>query len=305
MIDVHYIPVKRALIPLYTDYALYCNRGDGHYILYKRAGISIRKIVLERERHPPLFIHENDRAACLFMLQTRLSSRIDSSIASGNAGEIKQMLVEYVEEALADPRSGTLKTLPETTDMLISRFSRSPSILKAIASMASKDYTTIVHSVNVMAFTMGYCFRHGYPERETRVFSLAALLHDLGKVNIPMEILAAPRRLTDDEFEVMENHTRIGFDIIRRIHELDPRVAEVALLHHEKINGGGYPMGIRDIPYICQLIGFIDAYEALTSDERPYRRSENPFKTLSYLKKEVEEGRYGRKVFVQFTLSLE
>ena len=305
MIDAHYIPVKRVFIPLYTDYALYCHRGDGNYILYKRAGIPIRKIVLERERHPPLFIHENDRAASLKMLQTRLSSRIDHSIASGNAVEIKQMLVEYVEEALSDPRSGTLRLLPETTDMLITKFSKNTSILKAIASMASKDYTTIAHSVNVMAFTMGFCFRHSYPEKEIRVFSLAALLHDLGKIHIPRDILAAPRRLTDVEFEVMENHTLIGFDIIKQIRDLDPRVAEVALMHHEKINGGGYPRGIHDIPFICQLIGFVDAYEALTSDERPYRRCENPFKTLFYLKKEMEEGRYSRNVFVQFTLSLE
>jgi putative nucleotidyltransferase with HDIG domain len=300
-----YIPVKKSLLPFYTPYCLYCKRGEENYSLYKGAGVSIQKIRLDKEHHPVLFLHDRDRLAALKGLQERLSNQIEDSISAGDVGAVKSIMVEYVEEALSNPRSGSLKLLPETTEMLVSKFSKTPSILKAMASMASTDYTTISHSVNVMALTMGFCLYHGYSKQEANVFSLAGLLHDLGKIEIPREILTAPRKLTEEEFGVMESHTIVGADIVRKIRGLDRRIAHVALQHHEKVNGSGYPYGIRDIPFISQLIGFIDAYEALTTDERPYRRSEKPFKTLLQLKNEMEAGRFTKEVFVKFCLSLE
>jgi HD-GYP domain-containing protein (c-di-GMP phosphodiesterase class II) len=141
---------------------------------------------------------------------------------------------------------------------------------------------------------------------ETRRLGLGALLHDVGKAEIPSEILQAPRKLSPEEFEIMKSHTGIGERLIRAINRLGEDVALAALQHHEKLDGSGYPKGLqkRDISFNGQLIGIIDCYEALTNEERPYRRALEPLETLELLKRDVEAGKFDRRLFEKFCYSL-
>ena len=90
------------------------------------------------------------------------------------------------------------------------------------------------------------------------------------------------------------NHCKFG----------NPEVKLTALNHHEKLDGSGYPYGRKKISKFSQLIGFIDCYEALTNDDRPYRSAMDPFKALSLIRKDVESGKFNRKIFEQFAYSL-
>ena len=133
---------------------------------------------------------------------------------------------------------------------------------------------------------------------------LGALLHDVGKTQIPSSILRAPRILSDDEFKIMKSHPRIGHEIIRGKNRIGGEVALGALEHHEKLDGSGYPKGIRNISYAGQLLGIIDCYEALTNEDRPYRRAQKPLETLNLIKSDVESGKFNRDIFEKFCYSL-
>ncbi len=110
---------------------------------------------------------------------------------------------------------------------------------------------------------------------KAQLLELAAPMHDTGKIGIPDEILKAPRRLTPEEFEIIKTHTTIGYRILKRSNtELFKLAAEVALYHHEKWDGGGYPNGLKGekIPQSARIVAIADVFDALTM-VRPYKKS--------------------------------
>ncbi len=110
-------------------------------------------------------------------------------------------------------------------------------------------------------------------QNEKLELELAGRMHDIGKITIPDQILKKPGALTDEEWEIMKNHTTNGYQILRSADQYS-ELAEYALTHHERIDGKGYPQGLvgEDIPLFSRIIGICDAYEAMTAD-RPYRKA--------------------------------
>jgi len=100
---------------------------------------------------------------------------------------------------------------------------------------------------------------------------MAASIHDLGKISIPAEILSKPGKISEYEFRLIQNHPQIGFEILRTI-EFPWPIAEIVLQHHERMNGSGYPNGLRgeDISPIARILAVADVVEAMVS-HRPYR----------------------------------
>jgi HD-GYP domain-containing protein (c-di-GMP phosphodiesterase class II) len=123
-------------------------------------------------------------------------------------------------------------------------------------------------------------------------------------VDIPNEILSAPRKLTSQEFDVMKSHPAIGGKIIQDVNRLGDDIAVGALEHHERLDGSGYPKALKRISFNGQLIGIVDCYEALTNEDRPYRRAKDPMDTLKLLKLDVEAGKFSRRLFEKFCYSL-
>jgi len=299
-----YIPIRRSQINYYIKVPLYYKTTEDSYALYKPAGKRIANLRIDENRHPTLYISQENRIDAIQELQKEFNQHIARSIEIGDVVEVKSTLCNLVEETLAEPRSGTLKALPETVDTLVSGYSKHPDILKTFAYISMKDYTTVIHSVNVMALTMGFCFYTKYSLKETRRMGLTALLHDVGKTEIPEKILKSPRKLTDKEFAIIKLHPKTGGDIIRGTNGIGDHIARGALEHHEKLDGSGYPEGTREISFEGQLLGIIDCYEALTNEERPYRRAKEPLETLKFLKNDVEAGKFSRKIFEKFCYSL-
>lgn len=122
-----------------------------------------------------------------------------------------------------------------------------------------------------------YCVELGkaldFSKEELDEIKMAGLLHDIGKLSIPNSILNKPGILTKEEWKIMKTHTTIGYDILKSIPEYK-HLAIYARSHHERIDGKGYPDGLKgnEIPYIARIISVVDAFEAMTSD-RPYRQS--------------------------------
>jgi putative nucleotidyltransferase with HDIG domain len=146
------------------------------------------------------------------------------------------------------------------------------------------DQYTTTHCLNVSVLTMALAEHLGLNARDVRTFGVAGLLHDLGKVKIPMEILNKPGKLTDEERNVMQGHTVEGAKlIITSDRELD-MAAAVAYEHHIMINGGGYPKRhyARDVHKASSLVHVCDVYDALRTN-RPYRGAWEAEKVLKYI----------------------
>ena len=120
-------------------------------------------------------------------------------------------------------------------------------------------------------------------------------LHDVGKVGVPDAVLLKPGPLTAEEFAVMRRHTIIGDTLCAPLQSLRS-VRPIILYHHERLDGSGYPEGLRgdDVPLLAQIVGIVDVYDALTS-KRPYRGALKAEDAVRHLLKEVEQGRFARE----------
>ena len=299
-----YIPVRTSQIRYYVRVPLYFETAHKVFHLYKTAGMEISEVRIDQGMHPRLYIQQADRMEAIREVHKGFNADIARSIETGDVSSVKTTLCNLVAEALAEPRAGSLQSLPETLNILVSGYSNQPGILRTFATISNKDYTTVIHSVNVMALALGFCFFAGLSVKEAKRIGLSALLHDVGKAELPSEILSAPRKLKSEEFEVMKSHPTIGARLIHEINRLGDDIAAGALEHHEKLDGSGYPRGLKKISFNGQLIGIVDCYEALTNEERPYRRAQNPLDTLKQLKVDVEAGKFSRRIFEKFCYSL-
>ena len=148
---------------------------------------------------------------------------------------------------------------------------RSRAINAILATLTDKYDTEKKHSIEVSRLCKQIGVELGLKEDKLKELELAGLFHDIGKISIPDNILNKPGKLTDEEFEVIKAHTQVGYQILRAADEFSD-LAVHALHHHERWDGKGYPIGLKneDIPLFSRIICIVDAYEAMTSD-RPYR----------------------------------
>ena len=145
-------------------------------------------------------------------------------------------------------------------------------MVQALAStIDAKDAYTNGHSTRVAKYSVMIAERMGYSGERLEQLQYAALLHDIGKIGIPREIINKPSRLTDEEYEIIKSHPEIGANILKEITEI-PDIAIGARWHHERYDGRGYPDRLtgEEIPELARIIGVADAYDAMTS-KRSYR----------------------------------
>lgn len=157
-------------------------------------------------------------------------------------------------------------------------------ILLPLLQLKEFDQYTTTHSMNVAVLSMGLAEFLGLSASDVRAFGISGLLHDIGKVKIPIEVLTKPGRLTDEERVLMNEHPVAGARMLLEVDEdLDLPVV-VAYEHHIMINGGGYPVlhYARDCHQASKLVHVCDVYDALRT-RRPYREAWSFEKTLDYL----------------------
>jgi PAS domain S-box-containing protein/putative nucleotidyltransferase with HDIG domain len=137
----------------------------------------------------------------------------------------------------------------------------------------TRDPYTAGHQNTVSQLAVAIAQEMKLPEDKIEGIRIAALVHDIGKINIPAEILSKPSKLNEMEFSLIKNHPKVGYDILRKIDFSWP-VAKIVLQHHEKIDGSGYPQGLKGEKILLEakIIGVADVVEAMSS-HRPYRPS--------------------------------
>jgi putative two-component system response regulator len=198
-------------------------------------------------------------------------------------------------ELLARVRS--LLRLKHRTDEL----ERAESVLFSLAhSIEGKDPYTHGHCERLSEYStsLGNCL--GLPEEQITALRRAGIVHDIGKVAVPDAILLKPGRLTEEEWKVMREHTTVGERICAPLKSFR-LVLPIIRHHHEKLDGSGYPDGIRGdaIPITARILQIVDVYDALTT-ERPYKRAFSITDALQTMKEEVAKGWWDPHIFEQF-----
>lgn len=158
-------------------------------------------------------------------------------------------------------------------DDLMQSITENDAIAVDIGMLKVSDEYTFKHSVDVATIGMVIAKKHGMSQKQVHDIGIVGLLHDLGKSQIPNEVLNKAGKLTDKEFAIMRNHPVLGYNILKEKRNISEEVIQGVLQHHEKMNGKGYPLGLKgeQISPYARIISVADIYDALVT-ERPYKK---------------------------------
>lgn len=158
---------------------------------------------------------------------------------------------------------------------------RHPDALLSVARLKTHDEYTYMHSVAVCALMVALARRLGLPEEQVRDAGAAGMLHDLGKAVMPLNVLNKPGALSDDEYRIMKAHPVRGYEMLKSAGGVSEAVLDVALHHHEKFDGSGYPHNLEGeaISLMARMGAVCDVYDAITSN-RPYKKAWGPAESL-------------------------
>lgn len=243
--------------------------------------VDLAKSELEREPEAPVEVkateNENQRAA-------KFSQEI------GKAKKLYNQAKSLQRQALKNMQAGRpvdTDGMKDVADGFIDSIFRNQDALACMTRMRQKDDYLMEHSINV-SIIMTIFAKHLQIEQDIiHQLATGALLHDLGKINIPDEILHKPGRLTDEEMVIMRQHVTLGYDIIKEAEGLTPIMLEVVGDHHERLDGSGYPnnKSAEDLSMYARMISICDTYDAITAS-RVYQNARTPIMAFKILRKE-------------------
>ncbi|NNF95523.1 MAG: HD-GYP domain-containing protein [Halobacteria archaeon] len=190
----------------------------------------------------------------------------------------------YIDKLLNDVRLGNsldTDTARELVGEMADSISRSPNAMLWLTHMKKRDEYTSIHCMNVCILALTFGCTLGLDKAQLHTLGLGALLHDIGKMKVPLEILNKPGRLTEEEFEVVKSHSMNGYNLLRQKKDMPTEVMKIVRSHHERINGRGYPQGLSGelIDQLTQITSIVDVYDAITSD-RCYHDGIAPYEAL-------------------------
>lgn len=212
----------------------------------------------------------------------------DPSVASGFKEPISEntryRAISVLQESFTCVKYGgtlCLEPITEVVYSMIDEMTLNRDVVVYLTDIRRHDDYTFGHSVNVCVLSIMLGMAMEMAQQKLAELAMGAMLHDVGKTKTPESILLKSTRLNALEWDEMKRHTRHGFDLLRLRPELPIRVAHVAYQHHERVNGSGYPRGLRgeNIHEFARIVAIADTYDAMTSD-RVYRSGVSPYAAL-------------------------
>lgn len=264
--------------------------SDGQILL--RAGVVLTESRLKRIKALNFF--------SLYIVDEYSSAEIEDIIKP----ELRQKSISVIKETFCDiERIATVhkfekrlmkdytkkeqeyfKSINDIAEELLDNVLCNKNVLLSLVDIKSMDNYTYAHCVNVAVISLVLGISLNLSKRNLTHLCIGALIHDIGKSFIPKDILQKPGKLTQEEFEIIKNHPKYGYNFLGDLFNLSSHSKLIALQHHERFDGLGYPNKIsgNDISYLSRIVSIADVYDALTSD-RPYKRAMCPSDALEYL----------------------
>ncbi|MCW8899232.1 MAG: HD-GYP domain-containing protein [Gammaproteobacteria bacterium] len=193
----------------------------------------------------------------------------------------------YIDNMLNEARMGKVVDTQKAKKLVAELASNIATSIDAsmwLTQLKNRDEYTAIHSLNVCVLSLTFGRALNLPKDKLNELGLGALLHDIGKMRVPLKVLNKPGKLTNDEFEIMKSHPGMGYELIRNDKNLSDEVLTIVRNHHERLNGQGYPdkLNAKSISYFTKIVSITDVYDAITSD-RVYHDGMTPHEAMQRL----------------------
>jgi HD-GYP domain-containing protein (c-di-GMP phosphodiesterase class II) len=258
--------------PIYENGNVLLNKGVNNLYKYKRKllELGIKHLYVEDKYSYDIEINEAIKDSTRRngkKIVTNTFDRIKSGFIDLNTGDLKNVIEDITDELVLNE-----------------------DVLLNLVSLKSTSNYTYEHSVNVSVVCIALGKMLGYSKSELFKLGMGGMLHDVGKTLIPEEILNKPDKLTDHEYEVIQNHPELGFNYLQQIESISPLSRIVVYSHHERVDGSGYPRGLKgdEIHEFARVAAIADVFDALTSD-RVYRDRWPTYKAAEYIMNHTEQ----------------
>jgi putative nucleotidyltransferase with HDIG domain len=223
-----------------------------------------------------------------------------------NASDLYKESIKIVKDVLIDIRAGKMfntGAVKNVAENITELTLKNKNILSSVTKLKQYDDYTFQHSMNVSIYAASLASLLGMSEGEITRIANAGILHDVGKMLVPQEVLNKPGKLTDEEFEVMKSHVQMGYEFLLK-QGLPKDMLRLAYEHHERYDGSGYPNGLKDgeISIEGKIGAVVDIYDAITSD-RVYHKGMEPPSALKLMFKWTDS-HINKKVFEFFVLNV-
>jgi len=219
------------------------------------------------------------------------------------AKNIHKQATDVVHNMYDDVRMGKsidTQGAKTTVSTIVDSIIRNPDAQVWLTHLKDKDEYTAIHSLNVCILSLAFGRHMGFSRDMLNELGLGALLHDLGKIRVPVQVLNKPGKLSNEEFKLMKLHPVYGKEILSTTNGLSQNVVDVAYSHHERMNGSGYPHGLNSdqISLYGRMVAIVDMYDAITS-QRVYHHGIHSMDAMKQLY-ELRQTDLDQKMVEQF-----
>ncbi|MGD8690751.1 MAG: HD-GYP domain-containing protein, partial [Gammaproteobacteria bacterium] len=187
------------------------------------------------------------------------------------AWQFRNQARDYIDEVLQDIRLGNganTQHARAVVNDLVTSITTNANASLWLTNLRQRHEYTAIHSINVCILSIAFGRHLGFAREHLELLGLGALLHDVGKMRTPVEILDKPGPLTKEEFEVMKRHPVDGYELVRKAGRVPQEALDVIRYHHERLSGNGYPEGLKgdQLSTAVLVVALVDTYDAITSD---------------------------------------
>jgi HD-GYP domain-containing protein (c-di-GMP phosphodiesterase class II) len=217
---------------------------------------------------------------------------------------VQEYSVGMMKNLLDHPSAENIREAKKGISAVVSLILHDSDTLRYLMNITSHDYYTYSHSVEVgvLSIALAKSLYKDSINHDLYALGNGFFLHDIGKININLDIINKPGRLTDDEMREIRRHPAQGYKLLFEANQLTEEAKTIVMQHHERHDGTGYPKGLRgnEIHTYGKICAIADVYNALTTD-RPYRKKMNPFDALKLMRDEMLH-HFQKDLFEQFVL---
>ncbi len=295
-----------------VDFDCYIKRFNGYVIIIEQGTLITEKLFEKIKHNEQLYVHESElnkhKAYCKAMQNLEAEKlAIDKAIADVISLPVQiqkhkkpQDRLHLVYKSACDlgylffnAKSYAklpLKALETFIDVTLQLIVSADGLLPKFLKMMPNKYHIEYHSVNVCILSIFLGHKIGFQRSDLQRLAMAAILHDIGKLQIEKSLLDKSSTLEPEEFEVIQEHSTMSAQMAAKNNISDKQILNAILYHHEKFDGSGYPEGLKkhDIPKMAQIIGICDAFDALTTD-RTFREKYSSFDALSLMRDQMAQ----------------
>ncbi|MDO6426274.1 HD-GYP domain-containing protein [Thalassotalea sp. 1_MG-2023] len=294
------LKVGHFVVSIAKQSAQYTLTSAGHIksdrVIQNLSNKGVQQVIIDTDK---TLTFAQDQAA---IAQETVNKRV--TIQAKDAKEIFSVSKEIQQKVFNDAAQGRpldLSPVTEITDKVIEEIFKNSNALASIINIRNKDEYLLEHSISVSILITIFAKFLKLDKNIIQQLAIGAFLHDVGKIMIPEEVLNKPGRLTEDEFSIMKSHVTHSIDIIQHTPGISELSLEVAALHHEKLNGQGYPFNIPGdhISTYGRMIAICDIFDALTA-ARCYKDGYSHGKAFAILKNLAEQQHLDASLVTKF-----